>query len=168
MLYPICDLGLHHLATPIVPLCWPSPPPQFFADAGRAGGRNYPLAQKDDAERALPPSSTSARNRSSTRPRVGNGKSPRRISAMSRPRARTALTAASISAISGGDRWYAPSASRPRVSAPIQANGISFVSRPLRSSLRRLTNSSRSIPDREACKVDAFRMAIEPSLPGGA
>ena len=70
MLYPICDLGLHHLATPIVPLCWPSPPPQFFADAGRAGGRNYPLAQKDDAERALPPSSTSARNRSSTRPSV--------------------------------------------------------------------------------------------------
>jgi len=50
------------------------------------------------------PSSTSARSRSSTGPRVGNGKSSRRISAISRPRACTDLTAVSISTISSGDR----------------------------------------------------------------
>ena len=46
----------------------------------------------------------SARSRSSTGPSVGNGKSSRRISTISRPRACTASTAVSISTISGGDR----------------------------------------------------------------
>ena len=50
------------------------------------------------------PSMTSARSRSSTGPSVGNGKSSRRMSAISSPRARTACTAASISATSAGDR----------------------------------------------------------------